>query len=135
MQLVPTCTVRGCDRHDVDLITATYHPDGVDEHGLATNPGSEFGEWANTTSAATTAVHTHDITPTVGLEISGMTAAQLDTRDTAEDARRALDQRGVVVYCEAAGRPTRGARCRTGCWPDRRNPGSPCATSGAKATS
>ena len=75
MQLVPTCTVRGCDRHDVDLITATYHPDGVDEHGLATNPGPEFGEWANTTPAATTAVHTHDITPTVGLEISGMTAA------------------------------------------------------------
>ncbi|MET0996526.1 MAG: hypothetical protein ABWY20_21770, partial [Mycobacterium sp.] len=87
--------------------------------------------------AATTAMHTHDITPTVGLEISGMTAAQLDTRDTAEneDARRALDQRGVVVYREAAGRPTRGARCWTGCWPGRRNPGSPCATSGAKATS
>ena len=40
------------------------------------------------------------ITPTVGLEISGMTAAQLDTREAAEDARRELDQHGVVVYRE-----------------------------------
>ena len=40
------------------------------------------------------------ITPTVGLEASGMTAAQLDTREAAEDARRALDQHGVVVYRE-----------------------------------
>ena len=29
---------RGCDRHDVDLISSTYHQDGVDEHGNVVNP-------------------------------------------------------------------------------------------------
>ena len=41
-QLVPTSTVRGCDGHDVDLITATYHPDGVDEHGFGHQPRSRI---------------------------------------------------------------------------------------------
>ena len=64
---------RGCDRHDVDLITAAYHPDGVDEHGWVTNAGVEYGEWANRTHAATSQVHTHNIT-TQTCEIDGDTA-------------------------------------------------------------
>ena len=61
---------RGCDRHDVDLITAAYHPDGVDEHGWVTNAGVDYGEWANRTHAATSQVHTHNIT-THTCEIEG----------------------------------------------------------------
>jgi hypothetical protein len=64
---------RGCDRHDVDLITAAYHPDGVDEHGKITNMGVEYGNWANHTHAATSQVHTHNIT-THTCEIEGDTA-------------------------------------------------------------
>jgi SnoaL-like domain len=64
---------RGCDRHDVDLITAAYHPDGVDEHGWVTNAGVEYGDWANRTHAATSRVHTHNIT-THNCEIDGDTA-------------------------------------------------------------
>jgi hypothetical protein len=64
---------RGCDRHDVDLITNTYWPDGIDEHGRVTNTGDEYGEWANTTHAATTQVHTHNIT-THTCDIDGDTA-------------------------------------------------------------
>ena len=40
------------------------------------------------------------ITPTVGLEIIGMTANQLVEPDTAAEAQHALDERGVVVYRE-----------------------------------
>ncbi len=29
---------RGCDRHDVELLTSTYHDDGVDEHGRDDQP-------------------------------------------------------------------------------------------------
>jgi ketosteroid isomerase-like protein len=64
---------RGCDRHDVDLITAAYHDDAVDEHGHATNIGPEYGAWANTSHAATSQVHTHNIT-TQSCEITGDTA-------------------------------------------------------------
>ena len=64
---------RGCDRHDVDLITSTYWPDGIDEHGRVTNTGSEYGTWANETHAATTQVHTHNVT-THNCEITGDTA-------------------------------------------------------------
>lgn len=61
---------RGCDRHDVDLITAAYHRDGIDEHGKVTNLGAEYGDWANRTHAATSQVHTHNIT-THSCEIDG----------------------------------------------------------------
>jgi hypothetical protein len=61
---------RGCDRHDVDLITAAYHPDGMDEHGFAINPGQDYGAWANETHAETSTVHTHNIT-THSCEIDG----------------------------------------------------------------
>ena len=64
---------RGCDRHDVDLITAAYHADGVDEHGHVINPGPEYGAWANDTHAKTSRVHTHNIT-THTCEIDGDTA-------------------------------------------------------------
>ena len=64
---------RGCDRHDVDLIGSTYWPDGVDEHGWSTNTGEQYGEWANQAHAATTQVHTHNVT-THTCEIDGDTA-------------------------------------------------------------
>ena len=64
---------RGCDRHDVDLITAAYHEDGVDEHGFAMNSGADYGEWANKTHAETSQVHIHNIT-THTCEIDGDTA-------------------------------------------------------------
>ena len=61
---------RGCDRHDVDVIGGTYHPDSIDEHGFTTNAGPEYGPWANATHAATSDVHTHNIT-THACEIDG----------------------------------------------------------------
>jgi ketosteroid isomerase-like protein len=61
---------RGCDRHDVDLISQSYFDDAVDEHGFATNRGPEYGEWANSSHAATSEVHTHNIT-THTCEIDG----------------------------------------------------------------
>ena len=64
---------RGCDRHDADLITAAYHDDAVDEHGYASNQGPEYGEWANEVHAATSKVHTHNIT-THSCDIDGDTA-------------------------------------------------------------
>jgi hypothetical protein len=64
---------RGCDRHDIDLITAAYHDDGVDEHGAATRTGPEYGAWANASHAATSQVHTHNIT-THSCELDGDTA-------------------------------------------------------------
>jgi len=64
---------RGCDRHDIDLITSAYHVDGVDEHGFAVNPGPEYATWANQTHAETSRVHTHNIT-THTCEIDGDTA-------------------------------------------------------------
>jgi alpha-ketoglutarate-dependent taurine dioxygenase len=40
------------------------------------------------------------ITPTIGLEITGMTADRFADPHTASDAQRALDEHGVVVYRE-----------------------------------
>jgi alpha-ketoglutarate-dependent taurine dioxygenase len=42
------------------------------------------------------------VTPTLGLEISGMTAEQFADPQTAHDAQRALDDYGVVVYREVS---------------------------------
>jgi hypothetical protein len=64
---------RGCDRHDVDLVTSAYHADGVDEHGHAINTGPDYGAWANATHAETSRVHLHNIT-THSCEIDGDTA-------------------------------------------------------------
>jgi len=64
---------RGHDRHDVNLLTAAYHEDGVDEHGFAINPGSAYAEWANQVHAAGSQSHTHNIT-THTCDIEGDTA-------------------------------------------------------------
>ena len=40
------------------------------------------------------------ISPTIGLEISGMTADQFADPKAAQEAQRALDRHGVVVYRE-----------------------------------
>jgi hypothetical protein len=64
---------RGCDRHDVDLISSTYYEDGVDEHGHAVNSGPDYAEWANKAHAETSLVHTHNIT-THTCDIDGDTA-------------------------------------------------------------
>jgi alpha-ketoglutarate-dependent taurine dioxygenase len=44
---------------------------------------------------------TQPITPTIGLEIDGMTAEQFSAAHAAQEAQRALDEHGVVVYREA----------------------------------
>lgn len=54
---------RGHDRFDVDLLTAAYHPDGVDEHGAgAINPGPDYAEWANAIHAGGCQLCLHNIT-------------------------------------------------------------------------
>jgi hypothetical protein len=61
---------RGHDRHDVELLSAAYHPDGIDEHGFAINKGTEYAEWANAIHTAGSLLHTHNIT-THTCEIDG----------------------------------------------------------------
>ena len=53
---------RGHDRHDCDLLTSAYHPDGFDEHGFAINPGPEYAAWSNAIHAAGSQQHSHNIT-------------------------------------------------------------------------
>lgn len=53
---------RGQDRHDVDLLTDTYHDEGVDEHGRVVNAGPEYAAWANQTHAMSSASHLHNVT-------------------------------------------------------------------------
>jgi len=61
---------RGCDRHDVALLSSTYHDDGVDVHGTTINAGPDYAAWANQVHAATSANHLHNIT-THRCEIDG----------------------------------------------------------------
>jgi hypothetical protein len=61
---------RGCDRHDVSLLTSAYHDDSVDEHGTEHIPGPDYATWANATHAATSETHLHNIT-THRCEIDG----------------------------------------------------------------
>ena len=61
---------RGCDRHDVELLTSTYHDDGVDEHGATLNSGPEYAAWANAVHAPTSDNHLHNVT-THTVEIDG----------------------------------------------------------------
>jgi hypothetical protein len=61
---------RGHDRHDSDLLTSSYHDDGIDEHGNAVNPGPKYAEWANPQHAAGSQSHQHHIT-THNCEIEG----------------------------------------------------------------
>ena len=53
---------RGCDRHDEELLSSTYHRDGVDEHGHAINAGPEYAAWANQTHATSSQGHLHNVT-------------------------------------------------------------------------
>jgi ketosteroid isomerase-like protein len=61
---------RGCDRHDNELLTSTYHDDAVDEHGTTVNAGPEYATWANRVHAATSQAHLHNVT-THTCEIDG----------------------------------------------------------------
>jgi ketosteroid isomerase-like protein len=61
---------RGCDRHDVELLTSTYHDDAVDEHGSTVNAGRDYAAWANAVHAATSQNHLHNLT-THTCEIDG----------------------------------------------------------------
>lgn len=53
---------RGHDRHDVGLLTSTYHDDGVDEHGHTRKPAADYAAWANRTHATSSASHLHNVT-------------------------------------------------------------------------
>jgi ketosteroid isomerase-like protein len=61
---------RGCDRHDVELLTGTYLDDAVDVHGATVNAGADYAAWANGVHAATSANHLHNVT-THTCEIDG----------------------------------------------------------------
>ncbi|MBY0421728.1 MAG: nuclear transport factor 2 family protein [Parvularculaceae bacterium] len=62
---------RGHDRFDVDLLTACYHPDGVDEHGAAAvHRGPDYAAWANAVHAGGSQLCLHNIT-THTCEIDG----------------------------------------------------------------
>jgi ketosteroid isomerase-like protein len=61
---------RGCDRHDVELLTSTYHDDAVDVHGATVNPGPAYAAWANDVHRASSSNHLHNIT-THTCEIDG----------------------------------------------------------------
>ena len=61
---------RGCDRHDVELLTSMYHGDGVDVHGATVNAGPAYAVWANDVHRASSSNHLHNIT-THTCEIAG----------------------------------------------------------------
>lgn len=65
-QEILACVVnnaRGCDRHDSDLLTGTYHADGIDEHGAANVlPGLAYADWANTVHSKGSIHNLHHIT-------------------------------------------------------------------------
>ncbi len=43
---------RGCDRQDSEMLGASYHIDGIDEHGFHINPGPDYPAWANAAHSA-----------------------------------------------------------------------------------
>jgi hypothetical protein len=62
---------RGHDRFDCDLMTASYHEDGIDEHGSwAVNRGPEYAQWANKVHDGGSILCLHNIT-THTCEIDG----------------------------------------------------------------
>lgn len=61
---------RGIDRHDVEILSSVFHPDGLDEHGNVVNRAADFAEWANALHSNTFDLHTHNIT-THNCEIDG----------------------------------------------------------------
>jgi hypothetical protein len=61
---------RGVDRHDEDLMKSAYHPDALDEHGVATGDPRTFCDWAIGYHAENQNQHHHIITNTT-LDIDG----------------------------------------------------------------
>jgi ketosteroid isomerase-like protein len=61
---------RGCDRHDVDLLTSAYRDDAADEHGTTINAGPDYATWANGVHASASITHLHNVT-THSCEIDG----------------------------------------------------------------
>jgi hypothetical protein len=61
---------RGCDRFDTAVLATAFHPDGLDEHGKAVNPGPKYGDWANEQHARGSLHNMHNIT-THSCEIDG----------------------------------------------------------------
>src|SRR5207249_104587 len=61
---------RGCDRFDTDLVSSSYLPGGMDEHGFEVNPGEKYGEHANAVHGASFQLTMHNIT-THSCEIDG----------------------------------------------------------------
>lgn len=54
---------RGCDRHDSELLSSSYHTDGIDEHGTAhTMNGQQYHKWANQVHAAGALQNMHHLT-------------------------------------------------------------------------
>jgi hypothetical protein len=53
---------RGNDRFDVDLVTSSYHPDGIHELGLKQISGREYGEHANHAHRALFDANLHNVT-------------------------------------------------------------------------
>jgi hypothetical protein len=64
---------RGVDRHDEELMSGSYHPDGVARYGSAIVPGPEHGSWSNGAHGERFALHLHNIT-TQTVELQGDTA-------------------------------------------------------------
>jgi len=55
-------TSRGNDRFDIDLITGSYHEDGVHELGSRKISGQEYGEHANHAHRAMCMANLHNVT-------------------------------------------------------------------------
>jgi hypothetical protein len=53
---------RGNDRFDVELVTSSYHPDGVHELGQKLISGREYGEHANHAHGALFDANLHNVT-------------------------------------------------------------------------
>jgi hypothetical protein len=63
---------RGQDRHDLELMASSYHPDAIDDHGDYVGPGQAYGERANAAHQAFTC-HQHHLT-TQSVDLFGDTA-------------------------------------------------------------
>lgn len=62
---------RGCDRHDSEVLSSSYHDDGIDDHGQAhILPGPKYHEWANEAHTQGSIHNLHHITTQV-CEIDG----------------------------------------------------------------
>jgi hypothetical protein len=61
---------RGVDRHDAELTSGCYHPDGVARYGSTTIPGPEHGQWSNEAHTGRFRLHLHHVT-THTCEIDG----------------------------------------------------------------